>query len=67
MEHVLVVVYIQCDTFHTYGACVNSLTSNCKIFPVTSSRKFKVLKILFMSSSDLFGRITIYKLDVLGC
>lgn len=36
-------------------------------FPVTISRRMKVLKILFSSSTDLFGRITIYKLDVLGC
>ena len=33
---------------------------------MTSARKLKVLKIVFMSSSDLFGRITVYKLDVLG-
>jgi len=59
------------------GPSCNSLTpfftfypddvGSLQIFPITSSRKLKVLKIVFISSSDLFGRITVYKLDVLGC
>ncbi|KAL9987163.1 hypothetical protein ACROYT_G001421 [Oculina patagonica] len=48
--------------FEFYPDDLNTL----QIFPITSSRRLKVLKLVFKSSTDLFGRITVYKLDVLG-
>lgn len=38
-----------------------------QIFPINSTKWMKVLKIMFASSTDFFGRIVIYELDVLGC
>ncbi|EDV26814.1 uncharacterized protein TRIADDRAFT_22604, partial [Trichoplax adhaerens] len=37
-----------------------------QIFDGSASEEIEYLKIIFTSSSDFFGRITIYKLDVLG-
>ncbi|EDO32498.1 predicted protein, partial [Nematostella vectensis] len=49
--------------FHQfYPDDVNTL----QIFPVDSCKRMKVLKIIFLSSTDFFGRITIYKLDLFG-
>lgn len=41
-------------------------SNTLQIFPISSSKRIKVLKIEFTSSTDLFGRIIVYKLDVLG-
>ncbi|XP_031561546.1 nuclear receptor 2C2-associated protein-like [Actinia tenebrosa] len=49
--------------FHQfYPDDVNTL----QIFPVNSKNSFQVLKITFSKSTDFYGRITIYKLDLLG-
>ena len=48
---------------YVYVECLHGV----KTFPAMGSWRMKVLKLLFSSSTDLFGRITVYKLDVLGC
>ncbi|XP_077989582.1 nuclear receptor 2C2-associated protein-like [Glandiceps talaboti] len=45
-----------------YPEDVNSLQR----FPISSSAMVTKLKIVFNDSTDFFGRITIYKLDVIG-
>ena len=42
------------------------LDPNLQMFPVSTEKRLKVLKIVFVNSTDFFGRITIYNLEVLG-
>ena len=48
-----------------YPEDVNSMQSFNLEFSVTSDIKFKCLKLQFKDTTDFFGRITIYSLDVM--
>ncbi|KAG0197326.1 Nuclear receptor 2C2-associated protein [Mortierella sp. GBA30] len=56
------------DMMRFYPEDINPLQISFSCFPVTEADRQATsrIKIVFESSTDFFGRITVYKLDILG-
>lgn len=65
-----VVVGSTIDNPNTYDVEIDTLyptdVNSTQTFPVTATQPLKRVKIIFEESTDFYGRITVYKLDILG-
>ncbi|XP_033108788.1 nuclear receptor 2C2-associated protein-like [Anneissia japonica] len=54
------------EEFDLITECYPDDSNALQIFPVKDCEAIKRLKITFKESTDFFGRVTVYKLDILG-